>query len=433
MLTRRTMLGAAAAVAGGAILSSAGPAVAGEEDSAPRAKSSAAGGSTSITVPSGGTAPWSLRDGVKVFHLRAGEHAHAFAPGLVATCWGYNEHVSGPVIEAVEGDRVRIYVSNDLPAPTTVHWHGLILPNGMDGVSGLTQPPIPPGETWRYEFDLVQHGTFMFHSHHDTMTQEGMGLTGMFVIHPKAAYEPRADRDFALLLQEFQIPAGASRPNVNASSAFNILTINGKVFPYFESLVVRTGQRVRIRIGNLSAMDHHPMHVHGFEFEVTANDGQRVPEDRRVKRVTTLVGVGETRDIEFLADVPGDWIFHCHMTHHIMNQMGHGPNMVGVDSSRVNRAVRRILPEYMTMGVAGMGGMKHGDHSIPPNSIPMAKAQGPFGAPVSLGGMGGVIKVRDAIGEADLAANKDPGWFAPPEETRARKATAEELRLDGIT
>ena len=187
----------------------------------------------------------------------------AFAPGLKARCWGYNGHVNGPLIEAVEGERVRIYVTNDIPAPTTIHWHGFLLPNGMDGVSGLTQPPIAPGETWVYEFELVQHGTHMFHSHHDTMTQEGLGLTGMFVIHPKQSDRAPVDRDFALMLHEWRIDAGASRPNPNEMSDFNVLTMNGKVFPHLESLVMRTGQRVRIRIGNLSAMDHHPIHLHG--------------------------------------------------------------------------------------------------------------------------------------------------------------------------
>lgn len=429
MQTRRDLIKAGAAAVGGALLIGAQKAHA-EDELGGQGES---GRFLPVTVPSGGKLASKIRDGVRIFHLRAHEHEHHFAEGLLARCWGYNGHVNGPVIEAVEGERVRIYVTNELPAPTTVHWHGLILPNGMDGVSGLTQPPIPPGETWRYEFDLVQHGTYMFHSHHDTMTQEGLGLTGMFIIHPRAAYSPAVDRDFALLLHEYHIPTGASRPDPNEMSDFNVLTINGKVFPYVEPLVVRTGQRVRMRIGNLSAMDHHPMHVHGFEFRVTAMDGQRIPEALQRKRVTTLVGVGETRDIEFVADIPGDWIFHCHMTHHVMNQMGHDfPNMVGVDPAKIDRAMRPVVPGYMTMGAQGMGGMHHGSMPMPENSIPMKKAMGPFGVPVGLGGMGGVIKVRDEITDAALAANDDPGWYAPPAETRARRATSEELRQDGI-
>ena len=210
---------------------------------------------------------------------------------------------------------MRIYVTNDIPAPTTIHWHGFLLPNGMDGVSGLTQPPIAPGETWVYEFELVQHGTHMFHSHHDTMTQEGLGLTGMFVIHPKEPDRVPVDRDFSLMLHEWRIDAGASRPNPNEMSDFNVLTMNGKVFPHLEPLVARTGQRVRIRIGNLSAMDHHPIHVHGVEFFETAIDGLSIPEEHQRKRVTVLVGVGETRDIEFVPEYEGDWAFPVSYTH----------------------------------------------------------------------------------------------------------------------
>lgn len=386
-----------------------------------------------VIVPSGQKLPFKVIGGVKVFHLVAHEFEHEFAPGLMAKCWGYNGLVNSQVIEAVEGDRVRIYVTNRLAAPTTVHWHGFILPNGMDGVSGLTQAPIPPGETWIYEFDLVQKGTFMFHSHHDTMTQEGMGLTGMFIIHPRERVGPRVDRDFALMLHEWRIDAGARRPDPNEMSDFNVLTINGKVFPFMDPLVVQRGQRVRMRIGNLSAMDHHTIHVHGYEFFVTAVDGQRIPEGQQRKRVTTLVGVGETRDIEFHAEHPGDWAFHCHMTHHVMNQMGHEfPNMIGFDKEGFDQRVRSLLPGYMTMGATGMKDMTDGSMPIPSNSIPMAKGKGGFDAQISLGGMAGVIKVRDELTASALESNEDPGWYEHPEGTVASQATKAQLERDGI-
>lgn len=386
-----------------------------------------------VTAPSGATLPFEVVGGVKVFHLRVHEFEHEFAPNLKAKCWGYNGYVNNPVIEAVEGDRVRIYVSNELAAPTTVHWHGFILPNGMDGVSGLTQPPIPPGETWLYEFQLRQNGTHMFHSHHDTMTQEGLGLTGMFVIHPREPEGPKVDRDFALMLHEWRIDAGASRPNPNEMSDFNVLTMNGKVFPFLDPLVVRTGQRVRMRIGNLSAMDHHPIHLHGYEFLETAIDGCRIPEDQQRRRVTTLVGVGETRDIEFEAVHPGDWAFHCHMTHHVMNQMGHAfPNMIGFKSRGFDRKVRSLLPSYMTMGESGMKDMTDGKMKIPENSIPMAKGEGGFGAQISLAGMAGVLKVRDGITDEALEKGSDPGWFQHPAGSVAARATDEQLKRDGI-
>jgi hypothetical protein len=158
-----------------------------------------------------------------------------------------------------------------------------------------------------------------------------------------------------------------------------------------------------------------------------------VPEAQQRKKVTTLVGVGETRDIEFVAIYPGDWAFHCHMTHHIMNQMGHDfPNMIGFDRSGFDEKVRSLLPGYMTMGTRGMEGMKGAGMEIPENSIPMVKGDGQFETPISLGGMAGVLKVRDSISDASLADNEDPGWYAQPEGTRTGPATEEALRRDGI-
>src|SRR6266700_7590535 len=169
---------------------------------------------TPVITPNGSTLPWKLVGGVKVYHLIAQEvRNHEFAPGLVAHCWGFNGQVHGPTIEAVEGDRVRIYVTNKLPAPTASHWHGIFLPNGMDGVSGLTQKPIDPGDTFKYEFTLRQHGTHMYHSHHDEMTQMALGLMGLFVIHPRNPKGPRPDRDFAFMLSEWKIIPGTSRPD----------------------------------------------------------------------------------------------------------------------------------------------------------------------------------------------------------------------------
>ena len=151
----------------------------------------------------------------------AEEVDHAFDAGLRAKCWAYNGHVNSTVIEAVEGERVRIYVTNRLAVATSVHWHGIYLPNGMDGVGGLTQPYIKPGETAKYEFTLRQHGTFMFHSHHDEMTQMGMGLIGMFVIHPRhPAPDYQVDRDFAIMLSEWDIPVGHRPPQHPGDDGF---------------------------------------------------------------------------------------------------------------------------------------------------------------------------------------------------------------------
>jgi FtsP/CotA-like multicopper oxidase with cupredoxin domain len=273
----------------------------------------------------------------------------------------------------------------------------------------------------------------MFHSHHDTMTQDGLGLTGMFIIHPRTRYQPQVDRDFVLLLHEWRIDPGAHRPNPNEMTDFNVLTMNGKIFPFLDPLVVRTGQRVRMRIGNLSPMDHHPIHLHGYEFFETAIDGMRVPRDRQQKKVTTLVGVGETRDIEFDAVHPGDWAFHCHMTHHIMNQMGHDfPNMVGFNRKGFDREMKDLVPKYMTMGATGIRDMTKTGMAIPKNSVPMITADGGFNAAISLGVMAGVLKVRDRISKQALDDNEDPGWYEHPAGTVAHPASDAELRRDGI-
>lgn len=382
---------------------------------------------TPVVTPNSSLLPWRIVNGVKVYHLVAEEVDHEFHPGLRARCWGYNGQVHGPTIEAVEGDRVRIYVTNRLPASTSVHWHGMILPNGMDGVGGLNQKPIPTGQTFRYEFTLQQHGTLMYHSHHDEMTQMGLGMVGLFVIHPRNPAGPRPDRDFAIQLHEWRIDAGTSRPNPNEMIEFNVLTMNGKVFPATQPLVVKQGQRVRIRLGNLSAIDHHPIHLHNYSFRITGTDAGPIPESAQWPATTVVVPVGATRDIEFVADAPGDWAFHCHMTHHLMNQMGHGaPNMIGVKPGSLDQKVRQLLPAYMTMGQEGMGEMAKMGMAVPENSIPMLGADGPFGY-ITMGGMFTILKVRE-----NLANYDDPGWYDHPPGTVADVASAEELRRDGV-
>lgn len=384
-----------------------------------------------VVVPTGYTLPFKIVDGVKVFHLIAEEVEHYFDSGLRATCWAYNGHVNSTVIEAVEGERVRIYVTNRLPFPTAVHWHGLYLPNGMDGVGGLTQPLIKAGETTKYEWTLRQHGTFMFHAHHDEMTQMGMGLIGMFVIHPRhPTPDYRVDRDFALMLSEWSIKVGTSRPNTLEMTDFNILTMNGKVFPSTGPLVCKTGDRVRIRVGNLSAMHHHPLHIHGYHFRITATDGEEIPLSAQWPETTVLVAVGQTRTLEFIADAPGDWAFHCHMTHHVMNQMGHElPNMVGIKTSGLDERIRPLLPTYMTMGHTGMDmGRMAEVMPMPRNSIPMKGEMGPFGDYIGMGGMFTIVKVRDWLASYE----QDPGWYQHPPGTVAMPATAADLARDGI-
>jgi FtsP/CotA-like multicopper oxidase with cupredoxin domain len=384
-----------------------------------------------VVVPNGAALSFKIVDGVKVFHLIAEEVDWAFDSGLRAKCWGYNGRVNSTVIEAVEGERVRIYVTNRLPVSTSVHWHGFNLPNGMDGVGGLTQPHIKAGETFKYEFTLRQYGTQMFHSHHDEMTQMGMGLIGNFIIHPRNPMsEYHVDRDFSLMISEWHIPAGTSRPNTLEMNDFNVLTLNGKAFPSTASLVCKTGDKVRIRFGNLGATDHHPMHLHGHHFRVTATDGEEIPLSAQWPETTVLVGVGQSRNIEFIADAPGDWPIHCHMTHHIMNQMGHDfPNMVGIDPKGLEEKLRPLLPSYMTMGHTGMDmGRMAEVMPYPKNTIAMKGAPGPFGDYIPMGGLFTILKVRDRLTNYD----EDPGWYQHSAGTVALKASDDELRRHGI-
>ena len=377
-------------------------------------------GRTAVITPNGAVLPHRMVGGVKEFHLIAEPVKREFADGLVVNCWGYNGSTPGPTIEAFEGDRVRILVTNKLPAGTSVHWHGFIIPNGMDGVSGLNQPKIAPGETYAYEFTLRQTGTLMYHPHLDEMTQIALGMQGFFIIHPRNPQVRRVDRDFAIFLHEWFIKPGTSTPDPTVMLDFNTFTFNSRVFPGTDPLLVRTGDRVRIRLANLT-MDSHPIHFHGHKFYITGTDAGPLPQSAWWSENTVNVPVGTTRDIEFVADNPGDWAFHCHKTHHTMNQMGHGlPNLIGVDPTGTQQRLDELTPGTMVMGTAGMGDMA--EHvsmmPMPRNSIPMKGGVGPYG-PIDMGGMFTVVKIRD-----DMDYGRDPGWYNPPRGTVAQRVSA---------
>jgi FtsP/CotA-like multicopper oxidase with cupredoxin domain len=445
-LSRRQMLGAASVAAAGAV--AARGAVAQHTDHsqhvqpqpqpqagapaparpagnvAPPVARSRATGYLPVRTLNGWTLPYTLKGGVKEFHLVAEEFEHEFAPGCKAKVWGYNGSTPGPTIEAVEGDRVRIFVTNRLGEPTSVHWHGILLPNGMDGVGGLTQPQIQPGETFVYEFTLRQHGTHMYHPHVDEMVQMALGMMGMFIIHPRGGEAVRIDRDYCFLLHNWALEPGTYRPDPSILQDFDLWTFNSKVFPAIDPLVARTGERVRMRIGNLS-MWNHPIHLHGVEYLVTGSDGGRWPQHQWRREVTEIIGVGQMRDIEFIAPA-GDWALHCHMSHHVMNAMGHEvANPIGVDQSGVDPRIRQMLPGYMSMGRHGMSEhQKHlnmGHMKGPENTLPMMWGDGPFGN-LEMGGMFTVLKVRDDLARGDYS---DPGWYSHPRGTVAHRVSSD--------
>jgi hypothetical protein len=270
-----------------------------------------------VTTLDVGDLPFTMDNGVKVFHLVAEPVKQVIVPGRTFDLWGFNGSAPGPTIQANEGDRVRIVFDNHLPEPTGIHWHGLELPNEMDGVPGVGQKPVMPGERFVYEFPLHQNGTFFYHPH--MAMQEMVGMLGGFIIHPKNAYSPRVDKDFLIALQEYAVLPNSSIPN-SMNMEFNWLVFNGKAGPDATPLIIRQGERVRIRMINMG-MDHHPIHLHGFTFWETGREAARQQESAWVRGNTVLVGVAQAKDIEFVADRVGNWMLHCHLPHHMMNQM----------------------------------------------------------------------------------------------------------------
>ena len=311
-----------------------------------RAQNPPAAASLRVVTPDVGDLPFTLDNGVKVFQLTAEPVKQTVIPGRTFDLWGFNGSAPGPTIQVNEGDRVRIVFDNHLPEPTAIHWHGLELPIQMDGVPGVSQKSILPGARFVYEFSLHQHGTFFYHSH--MAMQEMVGMLGGFIIHPKIPYSPPVDRDYLLALQEYAVLPNSAIPD-SMKMEFNWLTLNGKAGPSCTPLIVKLGERVRIRVYNLG-MDHHPMHLHGFTFWMTGHEGARLPETIWTRGNTALVGVAQARDIEFIADRAGDWMFHCHLPHHMMNQM----------TSTVGPMTRLGAPAMPAMDHGNMPGMDHG-------------------------------------------------------------------------
>ena len=264
-----------------------------------------------------GDLPFILDSGVKVFHLTAEVLKQNIAPGKSLDLWGFNGSSPGPTIQVNEGDRVRVIVDNHLPEATTMHWHGFEDLIQFDGQPGISQQAIPPGGRFVYEFDIHQQGTYFYHSHMGM--QQMAGMLGAFIMHPRAPHQPHCDKDFLLHLQEYAVLPSNTIPNT-MNMEYNWLLLNGKAGPATTPLIVRQGDRVRIRFVNLG-MDHHPMHMHGHSFHTTGTEAGRIQPSAWWPGNTVLVGVAQARDIEFDATNPGDWMIHCHLPHHMMNEM----------------------------------------------------------------------------------------------------------------
>jgi FtsP/CotA-like multicopper oxidase with cupredoxin domain len=282
-----------------------------------------------VITPDVASLPYTVKNGVKYFELTAEPVERELLPGLYIKALGYNGSTPGPTIQVYPGDYINIRVYNRLPEPTSIHWHGLDIPNAMDGVpEAEPSPSIEPGCSFDYRFKIPNApGTHMYHTHFNSSSQEMLGLGGAFIILDPFDSLYDIQRDYFIMLQEFHIQGlerGEVKPGVYEvdpmAHDFNFFTMNGRCFPYNTPLKVEAGENVRIRLGNI-VMDAHPIHIHGHQFVVTAADGNLISGYNQIKKNTINVASGETWDIVFRADNPGIWPFHCHKPHHMTNNM----------------------------------------------------------------------------------------------------------------
>jgi FtsP/CotA-like multicopper oxidase with cupredoxin domain len=262
-----------------------------------------------------------IENGVKVFELETSVTRWNILPEVQVEAYTFNRQIPGPRIRVTEGDRVRIHVKNTLPESVSIHWHGLIVPNQMDGPAEITQAPIPSGGDYTYEFTTIQSGTYFYHSHDHADRQQALGLYGALIIDPKdKAAEPRADKEYVIELQEWLKREDLTFPAMLMEGTLpNYFTINGKAYPATESVKMKVGETIKLRFIGSNNNFVHPMHVHGGPFTVVALDGQTLPEGARYKADTVNVGPGQRYDVLWEARLPGKWLVHCHIPHHTTN------------------------------------------------------------------------------------------------------------------
>jgi len=345
-----------------------------------------------VVTLDGSDLPFEMDNGVKVFHLIAEPVKQEIVPGKVVNLWGYNGSAPGPTIQAMQGDRVRFIFENHLPEPTAVHWHGIELPFDMDGSPGVSQDPISPGGRATYEFTLHQEGTYFYHPH--MAMQEMMGMIGAFIIHPSEPYDPPVDKDFVIALQEYAFLPNNPTPN-SMNMEYNWLTFNGKSGPATTPLIIRVGDRVKIRLINIG-MDHHPIHLHGHQFVITGTEGGRQPKSTWGPGNTVLVAVAQARDLEFVATYPGDWMLHCHLPHHMMNQMA---SVVGPMTRRPGIPAGAGMEE-------GMGMPRAGNATADENGPSLGRGMGVGSTLENTNSNGPLSKNQDA---QDALAQQTPG------------------------
>lgn len=278
-----------------------------------------------------------VENGVKVFDLETSVIRWQILPAISVNAFAYNGQVPGPTLRFRQGDRVRINLTNRLPDSTTVHWHGLILPNVMDGPAKITQAPIENGQSYSYEFTAVQSGTYFYHSHDHVDRQQAVGLYGALLIDPaNPADEIAADHDYTIQLQEWLVRDGLTYPAMPMEGGMpNYFTINGRAYPSTDTIKMKVGETVKIRFIGSSSGFIHPMHIHGGPFLVVARDGETLAPGARFKADSINVGPGQRYDVIWTALKAGKWMIHCHISHHTTNnnaeQQGGGGLMMDID------------------------------------------------------------------------------------------------------
>lgn len=262
-----------------------------------------------------------IENGVKVFDLTTSVIKWNILPYEQVMGYAFNQQIPGPRIRLTEGDRVRIIVTNDLPESTTVHWHGLILPNQFDGPAEITQAQIQTGQSYSYEFVAQQAGTFFYHTHDHPDRQQALGLYGALIIDPRTPQAiPAYDLEYTIQLQEWLEREGYTFPAMLMEGGLpNFFTINGKAYPSTDTVNMKVGQKIRIRFIGSNNNFIHPMHIHGGPFTIVETDGNIVPESARIQKDTVNVGPGERYDVIWEARGRGKWLLHCHIPHHTTN------------------------------------------------------------------------------------------------------------------
>lgn len=314
------------------------------------------------------------------FTLVAKEVTHQLNGEVKVEAWTFNGSVPGAQIRVKEGEKVTINLKNELPEPTSIHWHGIRVPNKMDGIPGVTQNAVQPGETFTYDFVAQDPGTYMYHTHQEAVSQMDKGLYGSFIVEPK---ETTYDRDYTLMLDEWMSNPeeaesmsgsmeGMDHSNMSGMdhsadsgegmghdmSGYDIFTMNGKSGDAIEPLKVKEGEKIRIRLANVGYMSHN-IHLHGHNFKIVAIDGQELTEPKEIKDELVSVAPGERYDIEFTADNPGEWYLECHGnmegTEGMKAKIQYEGNFEKKDQS--NQAVELPVFNFTNSGRATAGGL----------------------------------------------------------------------------